>query len=102
MRKEAKDRNLRLGEKISKLLHLISDESEAPATYYVMDKICDKFNLSIPSLSKVMDELRKLGFQAVATHFNTKAVRTNATAQIVKEIVTRLSGSKTNHLSETK
>jgi tRNA G26 N,N-dimethylase Trm1 len=94
MRNEAKDRNLRLGEKISKMLFLIGEESKAPVTYYVIDKICDKFNLPIPSLYKVIDELRRLGFQAVTTHFNAKAVRTNAPAKTVKEIVTRLSGSK--------
>jgi tRNA (guanine26-N2/guanine27-N2)-dimethyltransferase len=94
MRNEAKDRNLRLGKKILKVLYLTGEESKAPVTYYAVDKICDKFNLPIPSLSKVIDELRKLGFQAVATHFSAKAVRTNAPAKTVKEIVTGLSGSK--------
>lgn len=101
VRKEVKDRNLRLGEKISKMLYLVIEESKAPATYYVIDKICDKFNLPIPSLSEIIGELRKLGFQAVVTHFTAKAVRTNAPAKVVKEVVTRLSSSKTNDLSET-
>jgi len=101
MRKELKNRNLRLGEKIFKMLSLVIEESKAPATYYVIDKICDRFNLPIPSLSKTIGELRNTGFQAVATHFNTKAVRTNAPAKVLKEVVTRLSGSKTNNLSET-
>jgi tRNA (guanine26-N2/guanine27-N2)-dimethyltransferase len=94
IRKEAKDRNLCLGEKILKMLYLVIEESKAPVTYYVIDKICDKFNLSIPSLSKAIGELRKLGFQAVATHFNAKAVRTNAPAKVVNEVVTRLSSSR--------
>jgi tRNA (guanine26-N2/guanine27-N2)-dimethyltransferase len=94
MKKEAKNRNLRLGEKISKMLYLVIEESKAPVAYYVIDKICDKFNLSIPSLSEIIDELRKLGFQAVATHFTAKAIRTNASAKVVKEVVTRLSGSR--------
>jgi len=101
MRKEVKNRKLRLGEKIFKMLSLVIEESKAPATYYVIDKMCDRFNLPIPSLSKTIGELRKTGFQAVTTHFNTKAIRTNAPAKVVKEVVTRLSGSKTNHLSET-
>ena len=101
MKKEVKARNLRLGEKIFKMLYSVIEESKAPATYYVIDKICDKFNLPMPSLSKTIGELRKTGFQAVATHFNSKAVRTNASAKVVREVVTRLSGSKTNHLSET-
>jgi len=101
MRNELKTRNLRLGEKIFKILSLVIEESKAPATYYALDKMCDRFNLPIPSLSKTIDELRKTGFQAVVTHFNTKAVRTNASAKVLREVVTRLSGSKTNNLSET-
>jgi len=96
MRKEVKKRNLRLGEKIFKMLSLVIEESKAPATYYVIDKMCDRFNLPIPSLSKTIGELRKTGFQAVATHFNSKAFRTNAPAKFLKAVVTRLSGSKTN------
>jgi tRNA (guanine26-N2/guanine27-N2)-dimethyltransferase len=94
MRKELKDKTLRLGEKISKMLYLVIEESKAPATYYVIDKICDKFNLPIPSLSEIIGELRKLGFQAVVTHFTTKAVRTNAPAKVVKEVVAQLSSSR--------
>jgi len=94
MKKEAKNRNLRLEDKISKMLYLIIEESKAPVTYYVIDKICDKFNLSIPSLSEIIDELRKLGFQAVVTHFTAKAIRTNASAKVVKEVVSRLSFSR--------
>ena len=98
MRKEVKNRNLRLGGKIFKMLSLVIEESKAPATYYVIDKICDRFNLPIPSLSKIIGKLRKTGFQAVGTHFNTKAVRTNASANFVKEVVTRLSGSKNKQI----
>jgi tRNA (guanine26-N2/guanine27-N2)-dimethyltransferase len=94
MKKEANNRNLRLGEKIAKMLYLVIEESKAPVSYYVIDKICDKFNLSIPSLSEIIDELRKLGFQAVVTHFTSKAIRTNASAKVVNEVVTRLSGSR--------
>jgi len=100
-RKEVKDRTLRLGEKIFKMLSLVIEESKAPITYYVIDKICDRFNLPIPPMSKITRELRKAGFQAVATHFNTKAVRTDAPSRIVKKVVTRLRFSKTNNLSET-
>jgi len=92
MKNEVEDRNLRLGEKIFRMLSLIIEESEAPATYYVIDKICDRFNLPIPPMSKTISEIRKMGFQAITTHFNTKAVRTNAPAKVVKEVLTKLSG----------
>jgi tRNA G26 N,N-dimethylase Trm1 len=45
-----------------------------------------------------MTDLRETGFQAVATHFSSKAVRTDAPAGVVKEVVNKLAeklGSKT-------
>lgn len=100
MRKEVKDRNLRLREKISKMLNSIIEESKGPATYYVISKICDKFNFSIPSVSKVVSRLRKSGYHATMTHFNSNAVRTDAPAKVMKEVVSGLSNSQiANHLS---
>ncbi len=78
------------------MLSLITREIHAPVTYYAIDKFCDKFNLPVPSLSKVIDGLTVAGFLAVATHFSSKAVRTNAPAAILKELVaklTKVSGS---------
>jgi len=85
-----KGKNLRNRANIQKMISIIIGEAEAPITYYVVDKLCDKFSLPIPSLSKIISELRRSGFQAVATHFSTKAVRTDASASIVRDIITRL------------
>jgi len=90
MKNEAKGRNLRLEAKILKLISQVLAEIEAPTTYYVVDRICDKFNLVVPSLSKVMAELSKAGHQAIATHFNNKAIRTYAQADDVREIIDKL------------
>jgi len=76
--------------KIHRMIALIIEEAEAPITYYVVDKLCDKFNLPVPPLSKIMEELGKQGFQAVATHFSSKGVRTNAPANVARKIVTEL------------
>jgi len=87
---EVKGRNFSNEAKAMNLLTLITKEIDAPITYYATDKLCDKFNLRVPSLSRVISELAKVGFRAVPTHFNRKAVRTDATATVVREIVTRL------------
>jgi tRNA (guanine26-N2/guanine27-N2)-dimethyltransferase len=71
--------------KILKLLSLITKEMHAPITYYAIDKLCDKFNLPVPSLSRVMKRLSAKGFQAGATHFSSKAVRTDAPATVLKD-----------------
>ena len=90
MKRELKRRKLRNQKTILKMLSRSEDEAEAPPTYYVTDKICDKLNLSIPPLMEVMKKLREAGFQAVPTHFNSRGIRSDAPASTVKEIVTRL------------
>jgi len=101
MKAEVGGKNLRNEAKIHQLISLIIGESKAPLTYYVVDKVCDKFNLPIPSMSKIITELRRSGFQGVTTHFSTKAVRTDAPAAAVNEIIaklTKISRSETQEI----
>lgn len=90
IRDETKKRNLNNNARIHQIISLTIGEAEAPTTFYVIDKICDKFNIPIPSLSKIIIELRTSGFQAVTTHFKSRGVRTDAPASVVREIVTKL------------
>jgi tRNA (guanine26-N2/guanine27-N2)-dimethyltransferase len=98
MRKLAEERKLRNQRRILKFLSLIENEIDAPATYYVIDKICDRLNLSVPALAETIEALREAGFQATRTHFNSKAFRTNAPAEVVKDTVARLSSSYGSNL----
>ncbi|MDH5268181.1 MAG: tRNA (guanine(10)-N(2))-dimethyltransferase, partial [Candidatus Bathyarchaeota archaeon] len=93
MAKEAYKRRLK-EKRVLKLLSLTRNEIDAPVTYYVVDKICDKFNLPIPPLIKVIDGLKSAGFQAVPTHFNSRGVRTNAPAFHIRHLLSSLSSSK--------
>ncbi len=102
MRKSAEERRVKNQKRILKFLSLIENEMNAPATYYVTDKICDKFNLSVPPLAETIEALREAGFQATQTHFNSKAFRTNAPAEVVKETVIRLSSSHKSNLKQGK
>ena len=90
MEKDVKRRHLKQKKRILKLLSLAKNEAKAPITYFVVDKFCDKLNLPAPSIVKVIEELQNKGFQAVLTHFNSKGIRTNASANVVKEAITRL------------
>ncbi len=90
MKREADGRGLKQERRILKLISLVQDEAEAPATYYVVDKICDKLNLSVPPLTKVVDGVRRAGFQVALTHFNSRGVRTGAPANVVKEVIAKL------------
>jgi tRNA (guanine26-N2/guanine27-N2)-dimethyltransferase len=87
---EAKRKDVRNKIKILRLLSLVSRETHAPITYYAIDKLCDKFNLPVPSLSKVIDRLSAKGFQTFATHFSSKAIRTDAPATVLKNALVDL------------
>ena len=95
MTREAEGRGLRQEKRILKMLYLVQNGAEAPITYYTVDRICDKLNLPIPPLKKVIDTIREAGFEAVPTHFNSRGVRTDAPADTVKEVITELANQKT-------
>jgi tRNA (guanine26-N2/guanine27-N2)-dimethyltransferase len=94
MEEEAKQQKFRLGERVGKILALMKNEVEAPITYYVIDKLCDALNLSVPPLKTVVENLRKEGFQACLTHFNPKGIRSNAPAMKIKEVLHQTVGVK--------
>lgn len=90
MKREADGRRLKQGKRILRLLSLVQGETEASVTYYVVDKICDKLNLPVPPLVEVVENIRRAGFQATPTHFNSRGVRTEAPANVVKEVIAKL------------
>jgi tRNA (guanine26-N2/guanine27-N2)-dimethyltransferase len=91
MEKEAEQRIFRNREKIRKILALIKNEVDAPGTYYVLDKLCDKLALPVPSVEKFLKALKERGFQATVTHFNPKGIKTNASALDVKKLLQKTS-----------
>jgi len=78
------------GKMVRKILALIKSESEAPITYYVIDKLCDALTLPVPPVKRIAEILKKEGFQASLTHFNSKGIRTNASAMNMKELLQKL------------
>lgn len=94
MKEETGTRKLRLATRIQKTLHLIENESFGPATYFVIDDICDSLNLPVPSSLQVIESLRSEGFQVTPTHFSTRGVRTNAPASKVANVIRNLTMEK--------
>jgi len=74
------------------LLEKIVSEGEAPPTYYVIDRMCDKFGLPIPKTEEVIEKLREGGYSVAETHFHPKGLKTNAPALAVKNAVAKTSG----------
>jgi tRNA (guanine26-N2/guanine27-N2)-dimethyltransferase len=87
MEKELHRKRFGQREKVEKILSLVRKETDAPPTYYVLDKLCDALNLPIPPLNTVLENLRKEGFQAFLTHFHPKGIKSDAPAAKLGEIL---------------
>jgi tRNA (guanine26-N2/guanine27-N2)-dimethyltransferase len=95
MEREGERRGLRLGKKIGNMLGLMKTEAEGPTFYYVVDKLCDRLNLPVPPVREVVEALRREGFQASLTHFNTRGIRTDAPASGIRQILAVLTKNTT-------
>jgi len=90
MEKEAEQRVLKNKEKIWKMLTLIKGEAEASATYYVLNDFCDMLGLPTTSVKEVTNALRKEGFQAFLTHFNSGGIKSNVPATNMKKLLQKI------------
>jgi tRNA (guanine26-N2/guanine27-N2)-dimethyltransferase len=87
---ENKTRAFRNSSRITRLLEQVKVESQLPATYYVIDKFAGKLGLPSPSLQACLNALHSGGFLAVPTHFNSRGVKTNASATELQNIIRQL------------
>lgn len=92
MEREVAAKDFKQEKKIRKLLSLTKKEANASGTYFVMDKICDKLDLPVPPIKRVVAELEKTGHSVSLTHFNTCGIKTDASASTVKETIVALVG----------
>ncbi|MCW3995792.1 MAG: tRNA (guanine(10)-N(2))-dimethyltransferase [Candidatus Bathyarchaeota archaeon] len=79
--------------KITKLLTQIKAEVTAPATYFVLDRLSGKLNVPTPSIQTILTALCNAGYQAVPTHFNTRGIKVNASAQTVQSLLKGMDAS---------
>jgi tRNA (guanine26-N2/guanine27-N2)-dimethyltransferase len=90
MMEEANRRRFKQHKRILKLLSTIYDEAELPPTYFVVDKICGRLKINVPPLEKVVRFLKSRRFKAGKTHFNSRGVKTDASAKVVTETLKKL------------
>jgi tRNA (guanine26-N2/guanine27-N2)-dimethyltransferase len=81
---------LRNSGRIGKLLSIAKTEADAPATYYVLDKISNKLALPVPSVSAMLQTLHDNGFQAFPTNFSSRGIRTDAPALTMQNLLKKL------------
>jgi len=72
-------------------------EEDGPITYFVVDKICDKLGLPVPSVVKIIQKLQDDGFTAIPTHFNPRGIRTNAQASKVTNLIKKYALEQVNN-----
>ena len=94
MMKENRSVAFKNSARITKLLGLTKDEASAPITYFVVDKLSGKLGLPSPSIQSFINALRKNGFQAVQTHFNTRGVRTDAPITTMQKLLKEANDTK--------
>jgi tRNA (guanine26-N2/guanine27-N2)-dimethyltransferase len=90
---EVEKRRLKSARRIEKLLALVKAESDSPVGYYVVDEMCDALGLPVPSVERVVKALEKQGFSSNLTHFNSRGIRTKASALVLAKIVKKLASS---------
>jgi tRNA (guanine26-N2/guanine27-N2)-dimethyltransferase len=93
MIKENKTVAFKNSARITKLLSQTKEEAQAPITYYVLDKLSGKLGLPSSSVQAFLNMLRKSGFQAVQTHFNSRGVRTDAPVMAMHKLLKEASVS---------
>jgi tRNA (guanine26-N2/guanine27-N2)-dimethyltransferase len=85
--REAENVELSDNKRVFKLLRQILHEMNGPPTYFGLDQISEKLKLPGIPRSKLITQLVELGYQATETHFNPKAIRTNAPINVIKRLV---------------
>jgi tRNA (guanine26-N2/guanine27-N2)-dimethyltransferase len=80
--------------RLDKLLTLIKSEAGAPITYFVIDQVCKKHSLPAVSVQSFIKALHENGYRAIQTHFNTRSIKTDASATIMQQTLKQLVNSR--------
>ena len=86
MIEELKLRKFRNRLKIYKTLKLAMFELDFQVGYYVTDRICDKLNMPVPPVKRIVEILKEKGLDVSLTSFNSKGVKVNIPATDLTEI----------------
>ncbi len=68
------------------LLSIMEEESNFPPYFYTLGEIGRRGKLDIPKRSQLINGLQNQGYQAVLTHINPQAIKTNTSLKVCIEI----------------
>jgi tRNA G26 N,N-dimethylase Trm1 len=66
---------------------MIQNETDYPPTYFVTDRICQKLGVPSQSKNEIIRRLIDQGYRATQTHFNVRGIKTDASIDVVKDII---------------
>jgi len=72
---------------------LAEGESEAPISYFVIDKLCEAMSVPVPSVKEVVQAVRRKGSEAYLTIFHTRGTKSKLPVSEMKEIVRTLAST---------
>jgi tRNA (guanine26-N2/guanine27-N2)-dimethyltransferase len=77
-----------LHRRVPDLLEKMKEEQELTEYPYIdLHSLCDLYNLSAPKNRDVVNGLREIGYRVTRTHFSPTSIRTDASPDIVADIV---------------
>ena len=68
---------------VQKVLSRVSEEADAPRSYYTTEAIASVYRVKPPSLESLIHSLRAGGYKATRTHFSPTGFRTDASLQAI-------------------
>jgi tRNA (guanine26-N2/guanine27-N2)-dimethyltransferase len=83
-------RAVRIGGWESRLIHLletIRGEIGLPPTYFHLDEFSSRARKSSLNMDDVMERLLTAGFRTARTHFDSRGIRTTASAQDLANVI---------------
>ncbi|MBS7643113.1 tRNA (guanine(10)-N(2))-dimethyltransferase [Candidatus Bathyarchaeota archaeon] len=86
---ELQKKQLKTKKKLTTLVNMVSNEVDAAPLYYVIDRVCDRFNLRVPPTAKITQELENRGYKVTLTHFHPKGIKTDAPALVFREVLSQ-------------
>jgi len=78
-------------ENIGILLRTLKEECRIVKPYVRLDKLCSWLRVNMPKTTNIIEVLRKRGYQAVRTHFDKRALKTNAPHPVLAKTLQELS-----------
>jgi len=74
--------------RIEKLLTYAIEENDMSISYYNIHKLCQNLKLtSVPKIEDILNEIKKLGYQASRTHFDFLSIKSDLDLLTIKNVL---------------